>query len=358
MGLFRANPARKQAAEMARLRKALAKSGDPDSPQSLQLRHRLGLLLVETADWPAAEEHYTELADAQLRVAGDRDPGTLGAWANLAVAQAAQGRVDDGVHLLESTVEVYEDAIGADDPATLQVQVMLAEMLSLAGDYDGALDVLDRHRAACEHRFGPGHEQTVAAGHRMVAVLRTLGRFKQAEELHDELSADLHSAEERDAARAVSLLIKAESGRANGVRTAARLLVERRPTADSVEALASVLRHAGEPAEAAELYRQLVAAHGPGSPRTWGLAAELARAYLESGQLDEAEQLTGELLESRGLPDLHPITLGVRATSARVARERGRNADRELAAVVAGFEEVFGPEHPDTVEAAGWLKKD
>ncbi|MFF0144188.1 tetratricopeptide repeat protein [Amycolatopsis sulphurea] len=359
MGLFRANSARKQAAELAKVRKALAKRADQESPDAMVLRHRLGLLLVGTGDWPAAEEHYTELAEAQVRVAGEQDPGTLGAWANLAVARAAQGRITAGLDLLESTVERYAAVLGPGDPATLQAQVMLSEMLSLAGNYPGALAVLDRYHDGCREQFGPAAAETVAAGFRKVGVLRTLARFEEARQLHEELSAHASTPEEQDEARTIELLIKAESGKAHGIRLAARLHAERRPTADSVEVLATVLRRAGEPAEAAVLYRSLLAAAPAGSPRTWSLAGELARACLESGDLDQAEHLAGGLVESTALPGAHPLKLGFRATLARTARARGRDeeADRELAAVVAGLTEVFGAEHPDTVEAAEWLRE-
>ncbi|MFD2473762.1 tetratricopeptide repeat protein [Amycolatopsis silviterrae] len=354
MGLFRANPA----AEMTRLRKKLAKAADPDSPESLAMRHRIGLLLVETGDWPAAEEHYTELADAQVRAEGDRHPGTLGAWLNLATAKAALGDVEDAVHLMASTVDIYEEAIGLDDPATMQAQLMLSEMYSLSGEYDEALDVLSRHLNACVDTFGEYHETTIAGARRKVNVLRVLGRFDEARSLNGGLNRKPRNDYERDSARAVDLLIRAETGDAKIVRHKAREFAEQYRTQEFVEVLAAVLLRAGEPAEATELYRAVLS--GQSAAPQWVLAGELARAYLESGQLDAAETLARELVSADGLPDGHPLKLGFRATLARVARERGRDAEaeRELEAVVAGLTEAFGPKHPDVVEVAGWLKKD
>ena len=353
MGLFRANPA----AELARLRKKLAKAADPDSPESLAMRHRIGLLLIEAGDWPAAEEHYTELADAQVRVEGDQHPGTLGAWLNLATAKAALGQVEDAVHLMESTVDIYE-AVFPDDPATMQAQLMLSEMYSLSGEYDEALDVLSKHLNACVDKFGEYHEQTVASARRMVSVLRTLGRYDEAAGLNSGLSRKPRDDHERDRAAAVGLLIRADRGEAKAVQYKARELAEQYRTPEFIEVLAAVLLRAGEPAEAAELYRAVLSAQP--AAQQWGPAGELARAYLESGQLDAAETLARELVSADGLPDGHPLKLGFRATLARVARERGRDeeADRELEAVAAGLTEAFGPKHPDVVEVAGWLKKD
>ncbi|SFP47500.1 Tetratricopeptide repeat-containing protein [Amycolatopsis rubida] len=353
MALFRANPA----TEMARLRKKLAKAADPDLPENLALRHRLGILLVETGDWPAAEEHYTELADAQVRVEGEQHPGTLGAWLNLATAKAALGEIEDAVHLMESTVDIYE-AVSRDDPATMQAQLLLSEMYSLSGEYDEALDVLGRHLKACVDKFGEYHELTIAGARRKVNVLRTLGRFGEASSLNGGLNRKPRNDYERDSARAVDLLIRAESGDAKIVRHKARELAEQYRTPEFVEVLAAVLLRAGEPAEAAELYRAVLSAQP--AARHWGPAGELARAYLESGQLDAAETLARELVSAEGLPAGHPLKLGFRATLARAARERGRDAeaDRELEAVAAGLTEVFGPKHPDVVEVAGWLKKD
>ncbi|MGW7536511.1 tetratricopeptide repeat protein [Amycolatopsis sp. NPDC054798] len=354
MALFRANPAN----EIARLRKKLAKAADPELPDILAMRHRLGVLLVETGDWPAAEEHYAELADAQVRVDGEQHPGTLGAWLNLAMAKAALGQVEDAVHLMESTVDIYEAAIGLDDPATMQAQLVLAEMYSLSGEYDEALDVLSRHLNACVDKFGEYHELTIAAARRKVSVLRTLGRYDEAAGLNSGLSRKPRDDRERDQAAAVGLLIRAERGEAEMVKYKARELAEQYRTPEFVEVLAAVLLRAGEPAEAAELYRAVLSAQP--AAQQWGAAGELARAYLESGQLDAAETLAGELVSADGLPDEHPLKLGARATLARVARERGRDeeADRELAAVAAGLTEAFGPKHPDVVEVSGWLKKD
>ncbi|WP_406629428.1 tetratricopeptide repeat protein [Amycolatopsis sp. WGS_07] len=353
MGLFRANPA----AELTRLRKKLAKAADPDSPESLAMRHRIGLLLIEAGDWPAAEEHYTELADAQVRVEGEQHPGTLGAWLNLATAKAALGQVEDAVHLMESTVDIY-DAVFPDDPATMQAQLMLSEMYSLSGEYDGALDVLSKHLNACVDKFGEYHEQTIASARRKVSVLRTLGRYDEAAGLNSGLSRKPRDDHERDRAAAVGLLIRAERGAAKAVQYKARELAEQYRTPEFVEVLAAVLLRAGEPAEAAELYRAVLSAQP--AAQQWGPAGELARAYLESGQLDAAETLARELVSADGLPDGHPLKLGFRATLARVARERGRDeeADRELEAVAAGLTEAFGPKHPDVLEVAGWLKKD
>ncbi|MGV9298511.1 tetratricopeptide repeat protein [Amycolatopsis sp. NPDC003676] len=354
MALFRANPA----AEIAKLRKKLAKAADPDSPESLAMRHRLGILLVETGDWPAAEEHYTELADAQVRVEGEQHPGTLGAWLNLAMAKAALGRIEDAVHLMESTVDIYEAVMGPDDPATMQAQLVLSEMYSVSGEYDEALDVLSRHLNACVDKFGEYHELTIAGARRKVSVLRTLGRYDEARSLNSGLSRKPRDDYERDSARAVGLLIRAEDGEAKTVQYKARELAEQYRTPEFVEMLAAVLLRAGEPAEAAELYRAVLSAQP--AAQQWGPAGELARAYLESGQLDAAETLAGEIATADGLPDGHPLKLGARATLARVARERGRDAeaDRELAAVAAGLTEAFGPKHPDVVEVSGWLKKD
>ncbi|MET9267898.1 tetratricopeptide repeat protein [Amycolatopsis sp. NPDC004079] len=353
MALFRANPA----AEIAKLRKKLAKAADPDSPESLAMRHRIGILLVETGDWPAAEEHYTELADAQVRVEGDQHPGTLGAWLNLATAKAALGQTEDAVQLMESTVDIYE-AVSPADPATLRAQLMLSEMYSLSGEYDEALAVLSKHLNACVDKFGEYHESTIAGARRKVSVLRTLGRYDEAGSLNSGLSRKPRDDYERDSARAVGLLIRAEAGEAKTVQYKARELAEQYRTPEFVEVLAAVLLRAGEPAEAAELYRAVLSAQP--AAQQWGPAGELARAYLESGQLDSAETLAGEIAAADGLPDGHPLKLGARATLARVARERGRDAeaDRELAAVAAGLTEAFGPKHPDVVEVSGWLEKD
>ncbi|WP_409181907.1 tetratricopeptide repeat protein [Amycolatopsis sp. VS8301801F10] len=353
MALFRANPAN----ELARLRKKLAKAADPDSPESLAMRHRIGLLLVETGDWPAAEEHYTELADAQVRVEGEQHPGTLGAWLNLATAKAALGRIEDAVRLMESTVDIYE-AVRPDDPATMRAQLMLSEMYSLSGEYDEALEVLSRHLDACVDKFGEYHELTIAGAVRKVNVLRTLGRYDEAAGLNSGLSRRPRDDYERDRAAAVGLLIRAERGEAEAVQYKARELAEQYRTPEFVEVLAAVLLRAGQPAEAAELYRAVLSAQP--AAQQWGPAGELARACLESGQLDAAETLSRELVSAAGLPDGHPLKLGFRATLARVARERGRDeeADRELEAVAAGLTEAFGPKHPDVLEVAGWLKKD
>ncbi|MER6893201.1 tetratricopeptide repeat protein, partial [Amycolatopsis sp. NPDC000740] len=313
MALFRANPA----AEIAKLRKKLAKAADPESPESLAMRHRIGILLVETGDWPAAEEHYTELADAQVRVAGDQHPGTLGAWLNLAMAKAALGQIEDAVHLMESTVDIYE-AVSPDDPATMQAQLVLSEMYSVSGEYDEALDVLSRHLNACVDKFGEYHELTIAGARRKVSVLRTLGRYDEAGSLNSGLSRKPRDDYERDSARAVGLLIRAEGGEAKTVQYKVRELAEQYRTPEFIEVLAAVLLRAGEPAEAAELYRAVLSAQP--AAQQWGPAAELARAYLESGQLDAAETLAGEIAAADGLPDGHPLKLGARATLARVAR--------------------------------------
>ncbi|WP_406629430.1 tetratricopeptide repeat protein [Amycolatopsis sp. WGS_07] len=353
MGFFRSKP--EPADEVAALRAALAKARNPTSVPNLRRRLLLGQLLLENEDWSAAEQHYADLVPALTETFGPREPNTLAAWANLACCQTAQGRPAEAIPLLERTAELFEETWGARQPATFKTQLLLAEAYGVAARYEDALVVLDAHIDYCAAELGPAHARTKAGRRRKAAMLRALARYEAAERLLSDEDALCETDEQRDAVRGILLVVRAEIGDPEPAIAPLRELVARRPGLG--ECLATVLLKAGQAPEAADLLRRILSEERGRSALI--LRGTFARACLESCDLAEAEHSARTVLSAEAWPAGHPVLLGLRATLARTAARRGDRAGAaaELAAVVSGLEAVLGEDHPQTVQAAGWLKK-
>ncbi len=317
----------------------------------------MGQLLVKEADWPAAERHYADLVPALTDTFGPREPNTLAAWANLAYCQTMRGRPAEAIPLLERTAELYEETWGARQPATFQTQLFLAEAYGVAAHYEDALAVVDAHVDYCTAELGPAHRRTKTGRRRKVVPLRALARYAAAETLLSDEDSLADTVEERDAVRALRLVVQAESGNAASTVGPVRELCAQRPSATLRECLATVLLEAGQAAEAAELLRDALDELPVRRRGALQLRSALAQAELESGNLVEAEHSARTVLAAGAWPTGHPTVLGLRATLARAAAQRGAQtgAAEELRAVVAGLTAVLGDEHPRTVQAAAWL---
>ncbi|WP_037357525.1 tetratricopeptide repeat protein [Amycolatopsis orientalis] len=353
MGLFRAKP--EPADEVAALRAALAKARNPNCVPNLRRRLLLGQLLCKDEDWPAAEQHYADLIPALTDVFGPRGPNTLAAWANLALCQTAQGRPAEAIPVLARTAELFAETWGARQAATFKTQLFLAEAYGVAARYEDALAVLDAHVDYCAAELGPAHSRTKAGRRQKITALRALARYEAAEELLSDEDALCETDEDRDAVRGLRLVVQAETGDPEAAIASLRELFEKGPLLRAC--LATVLLKAGQAAEAADLLRELLG--GLRGRRALVLRSVLARACVESGNLDEAERSARTVLAAGAWPAGHPTVLGLRATLARAAAQRGdrSGAAEELESVVAGLSAVFGEAHPRTVRAARWLEE-
>ncbi|MET7997429.1 tetratricopeptide repeat protein [Amycolatopsis sp. NPDC005232] len=345
--------------EVARLRAVLAKARDPESLAALERRFDLGCLLMKTGDWPAAEVLFAELAPAEARVVGARHPNTLAAWTNLALSQVEQGRPDEAIPVLAQTAEAYERTWGAKQPGTFHARLLVAQALVVAARYAEALDVLDTHLRTCAAELGPAHAVTLTIGYGKVSVLRALDRFDEAERLLAELASHATTDRRRDTAAAIGLVIRAGRGDPRAAIAPLRELLARHGTDAFREALATALRRAGEAEEAAALLGSILAGRPEHSRESLLIRSSLARAYLETGNLDAAEHEAGAALTAGAWPLGHPALLAAHATLARVAACRGHREEalRGLETVVAGLTAVLGPAHSRTLEAAAWLSE-
>ncbi|EFL06489.1 predicted protein [Streptomyces sp. AA4] len=352
VGLFRTKP--EPADEVAALQAALAKARNPNSAPNLRRRLLLGQLLLKNENWAAAEQHYADLIPALTDTFGPRGPNTLAAWANLAYCQTSQGRPAEAIPLLERTAEAFEETWGARQPGTFHTQLLLAEAYGVAAQYEDALAVLDAHIDYCTAEVGPAHPRTKAGRRRKITMLRTLNRYEAVEQMLSDEDSLCDTDKHRDGIRGLRLVVQAETGDPGPAIAPMRELFEKRP--ELAEFLAAVLLKAGQASEAADLLRQALGeARGRGA---LVLRGALARAGVESGNLDEAEHAARTVLAAGAWPAGHPKVLGLRATLARAAAQRGDRAGAaaELESVVAGLEATLGDTHPITVEAAGWLK--
>jgi tetratricopeptide (TPR) repeat protein len=121
--------------------------------------------------------------------------------------------------------------------------------------------------------------------------------------------------------------------------------------------LSTVLRGAGEYAEAEKSARRAIALHEKMNAEGWTLSAarnHLATALMEQGRVANAETLFAQSVEdlSEQLGALHPNVLVERNNYASILGMQGKAAasEREFRTVYQARREVLGPKHPKTLD--------
>jgi eukaryotic-like serine/threonine-protein kinase len=106
------------------------------------------------------------------------DRAEVNAVLGAALQNAGKGR--DAEPLLREALAVRADALGPDDPRTLDSKAWLATNLLQAGKAAEAIDLLQTVLVRRERLLGPSHKDTIAARHALIGAFLAGERYEQA----------------------------------------------------------------------------------------------------------------------------------------------------------------------------------
>ena len=360
------------------LRHALARARaarGADDERTLRAQERLARVLGELgpeerdASWVLAED----LVERRARLFGPNDPGTMRARFIVAGHLRDAGRLEEAGAEFRELAALREARFGRVSEPTLYALSSAADCLSLAGDFEAALDLRLETNAITAELLSPLHPETIYGLNNLGNCYADLGRVEEAEaayrlalERTDEVFGPDHI-ERSSPLNNLSVLLQ-QNGRNGGAGPLAResLALRRaawgedhRRTLVAQHNLGVLLAALDRPQEAME---QIRAAHdrrletlGPGHPDTLYSRAALARAMLGMGDAAGAEAIAREAVEgaARAESDRHWVLDRLIVTRARALAELGHGDEARALATSARarLRERLGDGHRFVVEA-------
>jgi tetratricopeptide (TPR) repeat protein len=395
--LHEAGRLREAEAEYRAVLSARVKRDEPYHPETLAAWQQLALLISVDGRADEAAGIAATTTESYAREYGLNHPETLQSRVSLALVRYTQGQFADAAVLHTSVLLERERSLGKDAPATVDSRRYLAGTLARIGRAAEAEDLLrlnitlapDTHRqleartvhadllfqldrlpealteftaVANAAKHGP---IALVARQGRAGVLFSLGRYDEALAIYRSLefaSGDQNN----DLVHASIAHVRAAMGDAESAVVELRSLlavVRERwgPHAPVVRAtllvLGDVLLMADQPAAAVEAFDDAIDALrrtcGPRDSMTLCARHMVGVALIRVGQLDEAEQEFLAAGERDDRPSSHSCALAVQQGLARIAAARGEFAAAATAQaeVVAGLTDLYGADHPNTLEA-------
>ncbi|GAB2982213.1 FxSxx-COOH system tetratricopeptide repeat protein [Saccharothrix stipae] len=292
--------------------------------------------------------------------------GTAQSW-------VAQGRAAlTATHLLAPHLLLLSDAQDDDRFFLLRDTIdNVAETLEEAGHNATAFTMRSHVLEAESARLGPDHSSTLASKSNLAGVLRSLGRYREAEQLYratfDEQSRTLGPEHHKTLINQNNLaIVLNDLGRSHEAEQLHRATFDIRrrtvgpehlDTLASQNNLANALNDLGRRHEAEQLHRAslgvFVRTLGLEDPHTLLNQNNLAAVLNDLGQHREAEQLLRTTLEiyTRISGPEHHNTLRAQSNLAHALHGLGRHREAEQLdrATLTLHVRTLGPEHPDTL---------
>lgn len=313
-------------------------------PETLQSRLILALVRFTQGQFAAAAALHTSVLNERERTLGAVAPAAVESRRFLAGTLARLGRAGEAEELLRMNV-----ALATTSHQTVVARAVLADLLFQ----------LDRLQEALAEFTAVGDIQGQAG------VLFALGRYEEAVEAYRSLR--LSDDDPNNWLVRVSLEhVRAARGDAESAVVEVRALLDECRTRWGAEApvtrcallvLGDVLLMADQPAAAVTAFDDAIEALTKtcGRQDSMTLCARhmVGAALLRVGQLDEAAQEFHAAADRDDRPPAHSCALATRQGLARVAAARGEfaTAAAEQIAVVAGLTNLYGADHPNTLEA-------
>ena len=323
----------------------------------------LGLNVTVAQALEAAEGKVTErFAGRPLAEAIARD--ALGkTFRNLSKYESAERH-------LRRSVELYEQELGPDDPATLDSQNSLGVTLNQMGRSGESLAIHEHVLERMKNVLGVDHQETLMSMSNLAEAYLNLGKFDQAVPLQEEsvkkmteLLGDDHPETLRSTsnlARGYQAIGKVELA----IPLLERTLEKRREifgddhpkSLSSMNNLASAYSACGRVDQAVSIWQETLRMsqlmNGPDHPDNIFSMNNLATAYLSLGRTAQALELHQQTLlvlkKTKGVS--HPHTLGSTYNVAAAYRELGRFREAEPLFLDAadGARRTLGLSHPYT----------
>jgi tetratricopeptide (TPR) repeat protein len=324
-------------------------------PETLASRTSLALVRFTQGQFAAAAALHTSVLQERERSLGREAPATAESRRHLAGTLARMGRAAEAEELLRENV-----ALAPDTHRVLEARTVLADLLFQQDRLPEALAEFTAVADAARH--GP---VALVARQGQAGVLFALGRFDGA--LARYRSLEFASGDPNSHLVLASIEhLRAATGDAESAVVELRALLaasrerwgaDAPVTRATLMVLGDVLLMADQPAAAVEVFDEAIEALtrtcGPRDSMTLCARHMVGVALVRVGQLDEAEQEFLAAGDREDRPASHSCALAVRQGLARVAAARGEFAVAATAQeeVVAGLTDLYGPDHPNTLEA-------
>jgi len=282
-----------------------------DQPRvAIALREALGNSYKSLTLYAEAEPQFQAGLDLATRELGTEARQTLRLQYGLAESLAHNGKVEESMELMRTTLRAQERLFGRNDPDSCTTKHFLAVMTVETGNAAGAEPILREAYEGRSQSLGPDHEQTLDSMVNLGTLNKMLGRREEADKLIRGAHAAALRARGPDHPQTICL-----------ASAVAMLAV----TPAELEAIEPEFR---------DLVERGSRIFGPDHQQTLAFKSSLAQLLELRCKFDEAEpvvrDLLGQFTRVRGEKD--DLTLGAMGTLARLQSYRENWAEAEALA--------------------------
>ncbi len=239
----------------------------------------LGKAYQALGEYDEAKKHLDRALKLRQQALGQNDPDTIQSNSDLAMLHVERSEFDEAEELLRQVLEARQATLGPDERDTLKTLNDLGVLLSDGGRYDEAEPLLTAALEARRAQLGDDDLDTLESYHEVAVLNRNLGRYAEADRLCRQ------AFEGRRAKLGADHPLSLESMFALGVISIDWHLYD--ATASKFD-------------EAERLFNELVeistAKLGADHPETLGALNSLAAIYQETNRYDEAKNLLEQVL--------------------------------------------------------------
>jgi tetratricopeptide (TPR) repeat protein len=237
------------------------------SREALDVRHALGQLRFETAEWAEAEPQLKAAYDGRKRLLGPNHPATLHSLQYLAMTLHSGGKAAAGEALLGVALAGLEAALGPSHPFVLATLNNLGTFYVVRRDPAAAEALFRRSLEGCVDGLGEPHKETRVSRLNLAHCLLRLERPSEAEPLFRRAAErNTEGADDEDAVRAEA-------------------------SVQVVECMVRTERYAQALARARSIAKTVGAALGKSHPSSTHLVLVTAEALAGLGRMQEAGEL-------------------------------------------------------------------
>ena len=293
-----------------------------------------------------AEPLLRRSLEIRQRMFGPRNPDTLQAQQDLAVAVLAQSHYPEAEKLCRETMETRRQVLGPEHHETVDSMVQLARTLGYESRYDEA-EKLNREALEVAKRKWPQDRLTATALSLLADTLTHEGKYPEAEnaaraslEMDRQALGSDHPSVLRDMFNLCGILTEeahyadAEEINKELIESARRVLGPQHPgTLVAMSTLAMVLDREKRFTEAEKLYREVYEAQrqtlGPDNASTLLTLGNLGALLIEEKNYPEAEEVLRQALAGlrRVLGPSHEVTETALENLARVLALEGKREE-------------------------------
>lgn len=171
-----------------------------DKIQIAQIQHAMAKLANDMGDLGLAEQLYRDAIANRLEIDDRSNPSTAIGTGNLGRLLASQGRYDEAMPFLQTSIDMHRELYGDDYFGTAFPMSALAQVASGQGDHAGALEINTTVLATFERQFGTSHPT-------IVTTLSDRGKYLSLLDRHEEADGNFVRAAEIVIERGLPLIV-------------------------------------------------------------------------------------------------------------------------------------------------------